>query len=153
MAKGRNSLKEIVMRKFVSGALATVLAASFVLADLVAADAAVVVLPKDSAISSDIQNVAWRGGRRHGWHNGGYYWNGHRGYRYHRPGYRRHGDFWFPLAAFATGAIVSGAIANDGAGRTNAHVRWCYDHYRSYRASDNTFQPTNGPRTECRSPY
>jgi hypothetical protein len=35
----------------------------------------------------------------------------------------------------------------------NAHVRWCYDRYRSYRASDNTFQPYNGPRRQCRSPY
>lgn len=35
----------------------------------------------------------------------------------------------------------------------NAHVRWCYAHYRSYRASDNTFQPYNGPRKQCRSPY
>ncbi|HEV7434516.1 MAG TPA: BA14K family protein, partial [Pseudorhizobium sp.] len=25
--------------------------------------------------------------------------------------------------------------------------------YRSYRASDNTFQPYNGPRRSCRSPY
>lgn len=35
----------------------------------------------------------------------------------------------------------------------NAHVRWCYNRYRSYRASDNTFQPYNGPRRQCRSPY
>lgn len=36
---------------------------------------------------------------------------------------------------------------------TRAHVNWCYDRYRSYRASDNTFQPYNGPRRQCRSPY
>ncbi len=35
----------------------------------------------------------------------------------------------------------------------SAHVRWCYDRYRSYRASDNTYQPYNGPRRQCRSPY
>jgi hypothetical protein len=34
-----------------------------------------------------------------------------------------------------------------------AHVAWCYQRYRSYRASDNTFQPYNGPRRECYSPY
>lgn len=34
-----------------------------------------------------------------------------------------------------------------------AHVAWCYDRYRSYRASDNSFQPHYGPRRECRSPY
>ena len=36
---------------------------------------------------------------------------------------------------------------------TNAHVAWCYDRYRSYRAYDNTYQPYNGPRRECISPY
>lgn len=35
----------------------------------------------------------------------------------------------------------------------SAHVAWCYDRYRSYRAYDNTFQPYNGPRRQCRSPY
>ncbi|MBN9274986.1 MAG: BA14K family protein, partial [Mesorhizobium sp.] len=36
---------------------------------------------------------------------------------------------------------------------SSAHVRWCYDRYRSYRAWDNTFQPYNGPRQQCWSPY
>ncbi|RVA11411.1 BA14K family protein, partial [Mesorhizobium sp. M7A.F.Ca.CA.002.05.1.1] len=88
--------------------------------------------------------------------NRGAYWNGHRGYREYRPGYRRHGDYWFPLAAFATGALITGAIINNENNRVyggNAHVQWCYDRYRSYRASDNTFQPNYGPRKECRSPY
>jgi len=35
----------------------------------------------------------------------------------------------------------------------NAHVNWCYNRYRSYRAWDNTFQPYHGPRRQCRSPY
>jgi hypothetical protein len=38
-------------------------------------------------------------------------------------------------------------------GGMNAHVAWCYDRYRSYRAYDNTYQPLRGPRRECRSPY
>ena len=38
-------------------------------------------------------------------------------------------------------------------GAWNAHVAWCYDRWRSYRAADNTYQPYNGPRRECRSPY
>lgn len=90
---------------------------------------------------------------------GGYY-RGHRGYRDYRPGYRRYNDgFWYPAAAFITGAIVGGAIASQPAprvryrGYSSAHVQWCYDRYRSYRASDNTFQPYNGPRRACRSPY
>ena len=36
---------------------------------------------------------------------------------------------------------------------SSAHVQWCYDRYRSYRAYDNTFQPYNGPRQLCWSPY
>ncbi|CAN0656016.1 Lectin-like protein BA14k [Nitratireductor aquimarinus] len=36
---------------------------------------------------------------------------------------------------------------------SRAHVNWCYDRYRSYRASDNTFQPYHGPRKRCISPY
>lgn len=35
----------------------------------------------------------------------------------------------------------------------SAHVNWCYNRYRSYRAWDNTFQPYNGPRQQCWSPY
>ena len=34
-----------------------------------------------------------------------------------------------------------------------SHVRWCENRYRSYRAWDNTFQPYNGPRRQCASPY
>ena len=35
----------------------------------------------------------------------------------------------------------------------SAHVAWCYDRYRSYRAWDNTYQPYHGPRRQCWSPY
>ena len=36
---------------------------------------------------------------------------------------------------------------------SQAHIDWCYDRYRSYRASDNTYQPYHGGRRECYSPY
>ncbi|SFU03643.1 BA14K family protein [Mesorhizobium sp. YR577] len=36
---------------------------------------------------------------------------------------------------------------------SRAHVNWCYNRYRSYRAYDNTFQPYGGPRQQCWSPY
>lgn len=83
-------------------------------------------------------------------------YRGYRGYRHYHDGYRRHGGFWYPPAAFIAGAIIGGAIASQEPRyrpRGNAHVEWCYDRYRSYRASDNTFQPYNGPRRQCRSPY
>jgi hypothetical protein len=38
-------------------------------------------------------------------------------------------------------------------GGSSAHVRWCYNRYRSYRAWDNTFQPYYGGRRQCWSPY
>jgi len=96
--------------------------------------------------------------RRAGVNNYGYY-NGYRGYRYQRNGYRYYNGWWFPAGAFVAGAIIGGAIANNnnyynnGYRGGNAHVQWCYDRYRSYRASDNTFQPYNGPRQQCYSPY
>ncbi|MHA6684205.1 BA14K family protein [Mesorhizobium sp. A556] len=81
------------------------------------------------------------------------HWKGYTGRRDRRRDYRRHSDgFWYPLAAFGLGAAIGGVIANQPQ-RGNAHVQWCYGQYRSYRASDNTFQPYNGPRKQCYSPY
>ncbi|TPM37097.1 BA14K family protein [Mesorhizobium sp. B2-3-4] len=165
------------MNKITTGILAATLSVSFAAAAAMPANAAQMFVPQASANSSDIVNVEsrgneWRHGNRHFNRNfgnrhfgnrnfarnydGGSYWNGHRGYREYHRGYRRHGDYWFPLAAFATGALITGAIVNSGNNRVyegNSHVQWCYDRYKSYRASDNTFQPYNGPRQECRSPY
>ncbi|TGQ72723.1 MAG: BA14K family protein [Mesorhizobium sp.] len=153
------------MNKVIAGLLATTLSASFAVAVAMPADAAQSYMPMAATVSSGTQTVDYkpwmkhrnfRGNRNFNRGDDGAYWNGHRGYREYRHGYRRHGDFWFPLAAFATGALITGAIVNSENNRVyegNAHVQWCYDHYRSYRASDNTFQPNYGPRKECRSPY
>lgn len=93
--------------------------------------------------------------RRHGFHRRGdaAYYNGHRGYRERRRGYREYNGMWFPLAAFATGAIIGGAVNSRPARVGSSHVAWCQQRYRSYRASDNTYQPNNGPRVQCNSPY
>jgi len=92
----------------------------------------------------------YRGGPRYGWYNG------HRGYRHWRRGYREHNGWWFPAGAFVAGAII-GSTINSGPryyrGESSAHVRWCYNRYRSYREWDNTFQPYHGPRQQCYSPY
>jgi hypothetical protein len=97
---------------------------------------------------SDVEHVQYRRDRRE--RN----WHGHRGYRNYRPGYRRHSDgWWYPLAAFGIGSIIGGAIANQPAVGGNSHTSWCANRYRSYRAYDNTFQPYNGPRQQCMSPY
>jgi hypothetical protein len=106
----------------------------------------------------------WRGdGPRRGWHGG------HRGYRDYRSGYRRHNDgYWYPLAAFGAGAIIGGAIASQpryvepapapvyrsgGSGLNPRHYEWCAGRYRSYDSYSNSFQPYNGPRQTCYSPF
>ncbi|MER8807944.1 BA14K family protein [Mesorhizobium australicum] len=156
------------MNRITTGLLAATLSATFVAAEVVPVNAQPNYMPLSQAATPDVQTVQYREWRRNRSfdrnfsrnrsfsRNGDMYWNGHRGYREYRRGYRRHGDYWFPLAAFATGALITGAIVNNENNRVyegNSHVQWCYDHYRSYRASDNTFQPNNGPRRECRSPY
>jgi hypothetical protein len=76
----------------------------------------------------------------------------------YRPGYHQYGGWWFPPAAFAAGALLGGVIAGQtyGApvvGLSAAHYQWCDQRFKSYRASDNSFQPYNGPRRQCISPY
>jgi len=87
-------------------------------------------------------------------HDGRHYYNGSMGYRHKRPGYRYHNGFWFPAAAFALGLMIAPEFQQ---GRTihlnRAHYRWCDDRYRSYRQRDNSWQPYNGPRKQCISPY
>ena len=98
------------------------------------------------------------GGQDFIWRHGVVYWNGQRGYPDHRRGYRYHNGYWFPEAAFLGGVIVGSTINQPGPayGNNNAydnHVRWCEHRYRSYRLSDDTFQPYHGPRLRCSSPY
>jgi hypothetical protein len=100
------------------------------------------------------------GGPRVGFYTEGpyAYYRGHRGFRDRRAGWRYHRGYWFPPAAFIDPGYT-GSIYRDRdyrrsyRGLSRAHVEWCYDRYRSYRASDNTFQPYNGPRRQCYSPY
>lgn len=163
------------MKKLVSTLCAGAVAASFSIGGVLPANAApAYVLKAPTAETSDVvlanhqkwkrknfRRGTWNGskngwqGPKYGGSNYGWY-NGYKAYRYPRRGYRYHNGWWLPPAAFVTGAIIGGAIANSGpryyAGG-DAHVQWCYDHYRSYRAYDNTFQPYRGPRKQCISPY
>jgi BA14K-like protein len=91
------------------------------------------------------------------------YYNGHRGYREYRRGYRQHNGWWFPPAAFVVGAIIGGAVANQPAvaappvyapvRMSVAHVNWCGNRWKSYRVTDNSYQPLSGPRQACVSPF
>ncbi len=147
------------MKRLITTACAAVMALSVPFA------APAIAMPAGAPVwtqQSDVVQVQRRDGRdwRRGYERrgGNYYYNGHRGYREHRRGYRQYNGMWFPPAAFIAGAIIGGAIANQPPPvryrpTGNAHVQWCYNRYRSYRASDNTFQPYNGPRQQCYSPY
>jgi len=146
------------MKKLLLTICATAMAVTAIASSMVEANAAPVLFPKVEAGTSTVQDV--RDGPRFYRRGHDYYYNGHRGYRHARPGWRQYNGWWFPPAAFITGAIIGGAIANQPAPvyraprrLSNAHVRWCHDRYRSYRVSDNTFQPNYGPRQLCVSPY
>lgn len=127
--------------------------------------AAPVATAPAAAPSSDVQQVQYwrhhRGGYyRGGGYRGGGYYGGYRGYNGYRHGYRYHNGYWFPLAAFGAGALIGGAIASDqpryvrpSNGINPRHYEWCANRYRSYRGYDNTFQPNNGPRRQCLSPF
>lgn len=85
----------------------------------------------------------WRRNYRRGWYDsdwyggsGIYFGLGFPGYGYYDPYYAPR--YYAPRRVYRSG---------------NAHVQWCYNRYRSYREYDNTFQPYNGPRRQCWSPY
>lgn len=150
------------MKKLSSTLCATVAAATIAASAVIPVNAGPMQLPRTAATeakTAEIQNVRHvkrgkfvrRGDRA--------YYRGHRGYRKHRRGYRRHNGYWFPPAAFLGGFIIGNAFSQNR-GRyydrdhTYAlHVRWCDDRYKSYRVSDDTFQPYHGPRRRCNSPY
>jgi GH18 family chitinase len=82
--------------------------------------------------------------------------------QYHDGSYIKVGRKGRRNTAIALGAIVLGTMLYNQNQRqnnyqrnynNNAHVNWCYNRYRSYRAYDNTFQPYHGPRRQCISPY
>ncbi len=139
-------MKKLIKPVFVAG-----LASIMSLTSLLPAAAAPLPVVKAQQVS-DVEQVQYRRhwDDRRGWHRG------HRGYRDYRPGYRRHNDgWWYPLAAFGAGAIIGGAMAAPprAYGGGNAHVQWCANRYRTYRAYDNTYVPRAGVRAQCMSPY
>ena len=87
--------------------------------------------------------------------NGRGIYNGHRGFRNYRPGYRVYNGFWFPYSAFMIEPRRTYRYVDRvrPVRMSAAHVEWCFDRYRSYRTYDNSWQPYNGPRRVCRSPY
>jgi hypothetical protein len=82
--------------------------------------------------------------RRHGGRGGNY--SHDRGYY----GHDHHGNGGAIIGGLAAGAIIGGIIAGSRSNAGSSHAQSCYNRYRSYRASDNTYQPNSGPRVQCR---
>lgn len=134
------------------------------LSGAIPAQAAPVIAPLKPDIHHSIENVQWNGDRR--WRPGRHDWHGHHRPSHHRPWHhhRRHdrSNAAAVIGGLAAGAIIGGAIAQSQQPRYapprrflhgDSHVSWCFARYRSYRSIDNTFQPFNGPRQQCYSPY
>lgn len=150
-----------------SGLLASMLAAAAMTVAPMSPALALPMVPQTiqkTATSGDVVKVQncrdhRRKMRRHFRRHDGRAWlNGHRGRRHHRRGWREYNGWWFPPAAFALGLTLGDGRRYAPPPRrardfSRAHYRWCDRKYRSYRRWDNTYQPYNGPRRQCWSPY
>ena len=131
--------------KIMSFAMAAGLSAVFAVSLVVPAQALQIAPPQiEKQASTNIvqAKVKWRKGHR--WHRGRYW---HRGHRWHRGRYyhRRHwrGGVWLgPAVVFKVRP-----------GYRSRHVRWCRNHYASYRKRDNSWVSYSGERRVCVSPY
>ena len=134
------------------------------------------ITTSESAAGADLQLVSdrrhWRrnGGGRH-WNGNGHWrgnrhWHGNNYWRRPYGGYygSYYGNYYgsgiylsFGLPAYQYAEPYYYAPRYAPPRRAyragNSHVEWCFARYRSYRAWDNTFQPYNGPRQQCYSPY
>ncbi len=83
------------------------------------------------------------------------YFNGRRGYRNYRDGYRRYDGYWFPGEAFIGLSILNGIVQQQYRPpyNGNSHINWCFNRYRSYDVSSDSYQPYSGGRRRCNSPY
>lgn len=106
------------------------------------------------ALTPDEHKVTVVEHSRHG------YLNGHKGYRYARPHYIKYVDGWYypeeaynskPNVASATSEVQTTVTTHEKLPR--AHIAYCVSHFRSYRMSDNSFQPFSGQRQQCYSRF
>ncbi|GAA4116398.1 BA14K family protein [Aminobacter aganoensis] len=131
--------------------------------------AATNIIPVASQLC-EIRGDCRRYGRRDGWRGDNWRHNNWRGDRWrddrrwrHRPHRRNWGgtgiylNFGIPAYRYDEPRYYQPRYVQPRrvyrGGLSSVHVRWCYNRYRSYRAWDNTFQPYNGPRQQCWSPY
>lgn len=72
-------------------------------------------------------------------------------YRYYYDGWWYATPWWFWFGPFSFG--YDAPYYPDYSGNWDAHVRWCYNRYRSYDSRTDTFLGYDGYRHRCRSPY
>lgn len=125
-----------------------------------------ITLVRDSSAGDGPWRDRWQWRRHHGdWRRGGWrgdHWRHHGGWdgddwrwRHHSWRYRHHyhgSGLYFGLGLLPSYNYYV-APRRHYRSSSSAHVQWCYNRYRSYRAWDNTYQPYNGPRRQCYSPY
>lgn len=123
--------------------------------------------PKAGASGSDlvtqVQNPCGRYGCRDPWAHGRRHfgdmnrnWQRHwdRGdWRYRDRHHRRHYRSGPTFGIYIQPPVVPRYIPRPVYRMSNSHVAWCHARYRSYRSWDNSWQPYNGPRRICQSPY
>lgn len=74
-------------------------------------------------------------------------WRGYRGSPERLPGLRQHSDgYWYPKKAFAADCSKYEKCVTN-------HASWCRSSYWSYREQDGTYQPYQGKRRKCVSPF
>ena len=102
-----------------------------------------VAVVSTQAGTTDVQQVRHRSNHRHFRRHERRHdrWSNDR--RYHRRHHRNNAGA--VIGGLAAGAIIGGAIASQNRGSGSCAAR-----YRSYRASDHTYQPNTGPRRVCR---
>ena len=150
------------MKKTVSAILAAALTATMSLATPMPASAQSVTFnfsQGERVVRDYCTRNNWRYSDCRDWRDNRNRWNRDRYQRFYRSHRSGLDNLASGLFGFTFGAIVGSALANQQ-GRydvpvrlSSRHVAWCEDRYRSYRVSDNSFQPYNGPRRECISPY
>jgi hypothetical protein len=153
------------MTRFYGSLCATVLAATMAATSIVPSQAAPLRAPAVAAPENAGMVVQVDHRRHHRW--------GH-GRRYRGGG----GDAAAIVGGLAAGAIIGGLLANPGpryreryyeddyvevpvrrvyrerrVRMDDAHIDWCLSRYASYDIRSDTWQPYNGPRRYCNSPY
>lgn len=112
-------------------------------------------------IKADHRRRHYRSRRHHRPRSGIYFEFGTGGFRYGPPPYYARPPYYTRPPYYARPRYVRPPVyarpryvrPRPAYGLSSAHVNWCYSRYRSYREWDNSFQPYNGPRRACLSPY